>query len=141
MIARYGEIGRRWVSYDSVAVVGCVIGLSSLLLNWFALKPNRIASGDPFSLWDSVGGGLAAIVLCLWIACLVLSLKGKGRPYAALIGAAANLILIISFILAARAADQLLEGQEPFTRVSLGAGFWLSFLAAYILYPHLLCRS
>jgi osmoprotectant transport system permease protein len=133
LIARYGEIGRRWVSYDSVAVVGCVIGLSSLLLNWFALKPNRIASGDPVGLWDAVGGGLAAIVLCLWIACLALSLKGKGRPYAALIGVAANLILVVSFILAARAASLLLEGQETFARVSLGAGFWLSFLAAYIL--------
>jgi osmoprotectant transport system permease protein len=30
-------------------------------------------------------------------------------------------------------ASQLLEGQDSLSRVSLGAGFWLSFLAAYIL--------
>jgi osmoprotectant transport system permease protein len=121
------------VTYDSVAVVGCLIGLSSLLLSWFALKPNRIASGDPYNLWDGVGGGLAAIVLCLWIACLVLSLKGRGGLYASFLGIAANLALIISFTMAARAAGTLLEGQAPFARVSLGAGFWLSLLAAYIV--------
>ena len=133
MIARYREIGRRWVTYDSVAVAGCVIGLSSILLNWFALKPNRIASGDAVNLWGSVGGGLAAVLLCLWIICLALSLKGRGGLYASLLGVAANLIIILGFSFAVRASGSLLEGQESFARVALGAGFWLSLLAAYIV--------
>lgn len=130
---RIGGIGRRWVTYDSVAVVGCLVGFSALALNWFSLKPNRIASGEPLGLWESAGGGFAAAVLCLWIACLVLSLSGRGRQGAVLRGVAANVILVVVFALAGTTASQLLEGQDSLSRVSLGAGFWLSFLAAYIL--------
>ncbi len=128
-----GVIGRRWVAYDSVAVVGCLVGFSALLLNWFSLKPNRIASGEPLGLWESAGGGFAAVVLCLWIGCLVLSLSGGGRRGAVLRGAAANVILVVVFALAGTTASRLLEEQDSLSRVSLGAGFWLSFLAAYIV--------
>jgi len=121
------------VTSDSVALVGCVIGLSSLPLNWFALSPNRIVSGEPSGLWNSAGPGFGAAVAALWVLCLVLSLRGRGRLQAAVLGIAANLILIVVVVLAGVAARTLLEGQASFARVSLGAGFWLSLLAAYVL--------
>ncbi len=127
------EIVRRWVTNDSVALVGCVIGLSSLPLNWFALSPNRIAPGEPSGLWNSAGPGFGVAVAALWVLCLALSLRGRGRLQAAVLGVAANLILIVTVVLAGVAARTLLEGQASFARVSLGAGFWLSLLAAYVL--------
>ena len=54
--------------------------------------------------------------------CLALSLKGRGGLYAAFLGVAANLIIVLSFSMAVRASGALLEGQEPFARVALGAG-------------------
>jgi osmoprotectant transport system permease protein len=121
------------VTYDSVALFGCVLGLASILPGWFSLKPNRIASGDSFGLWDSAGIGFAAALLCLWIACLVLSLGSRGSRSVAVRGVAANLILVVVFFMAGTTATSLLEGQASFARVSLGAGFWLSLLAAYVL--------
>ena len=133
MSLRLGEIGRRWVTYDSVAVVGCIVGLVSLLLTWFALKPNRIASGEPLGLWESAGGGFGAALLCLWVACLVLSFGRRGGRAAAIRGVAANVILVVVVALAGITASNLLEEEASFARVSLGAGFWLSLLAAYVL--------
>jgi len=124
---------RRLVTRDSVAVTGSVIGLSSFLFGWLTLKPSRIVAGTSLSLWESVDWAGAVAILALWLICFALSFTGKGRVQAALLGTAANLILIIAFVLTGLAASRLLEGEAPFARASLGAGVWITLAAAYIV--------
>ncbi len=124
---------RRLISRDNVALVGSVIGLSSVLLGWLTLKPNRIVAGTSLPLWESTGGGGATIILGLWLLCFVLSLLRRGKLSAVVLGTAANLILIITFLLAGLAASQLLEGAAPSVRISLGAGVWITLGGAYVV--------
>jgi len=123
----------RLVTRDSVAVTGSVIGLFSLLFGWLTLKPSRITAGTSLSLWESVDWTGSAVILALWLVCFTLSFMGKGILKAAILGTAANLILIISFVLTGPAASRLLEGEPSIARVSLGVGVWMTFAAAYIL--------
>ncbi len=114
------------VTRDSVAITGSVVGLLSFLLGWLTLKPNRIAAGTSLNLGESVGWGEAAVILALWLVCLALSLMPRGRVKAVMLGVAANLILIATFLLVGLAASRLLEGEESFARVSLSSGIWIT---------------
>jgi len=124
---------RRLVTRDSVAVTGSVIGLFSFLFGWLTLKPNRIAAGTSLGLWESMDWTGPVVILVLWLVCFILSFVGKGTLWAVILGAIANLILVISFVLIGLAASRLLEGEAPFARVSLGVGVWMTFAAAYIV--------
>ncbi|MFC1978054.1 ABC transporter permease [Chloroflexota bacterium] len=124
---------RRLISRDSVALTGSVIGLSSGLLGWLTLKPNRIVAGTSLSLWESTGWDGATVILGLWLLCFALSLLRRRKLSAVILGTAANLILIITFLLAGLAAGNLLEGEVPSTRVSLGAGVWITLGGAYVV--------
>lgn len=124
---------RRLVTRDSVAITGSVIGLFSLLFGWLTLKPSRIVAGTSLSLWESVDWTGSAVILALWLVCLTFSFVGKGTLKAVILGTAANLILVISFLFTGLAASRLLEGEAPFARVSLGIGVWMTLVAAYIV--------
>ena len=124
---------RRLVTRDSVAITGSVIGLFSFLFGWLTLKPSRIAAGTSLSLWESADWTGPAVILVLWLICFTLSFVGKGTLQAVILGTAANLILVIAFVLTGLAASRLLEGEAPFARVSLGVGVWMTFAAAYIV--------
>ncbi|MEE8205242.1 MAG: ABC transporter permease [Dehalococcoidales bacterium] len=124
---------RRLTSRDSVALTGSIIGLSSVLLGWLTFKPNRLAAGTSLNLWEGIGGEGGVVILGLWLLCFAFGLVGKGRLRTAILGTAANLILIITFMLAGLAASRALEGAEPFARVSLGPGIWITLAGAYIL--------
>ncbi|MDO9065925.1 MAG: ABC transporter permease, partial [Chloroflexota bacterium] len=124
---------RRPGAPDSVAITGSVVGLLSLLFGWLTLKPNRLVAGTSLKLWDSYGWGFTAILICLWLLCLILSLSGKKHWHVVALGIISNSIVILSFVLAGIIASRLLEGEASFARVSLGAGVWLSSIGAYIL--------
>lgn len=124
---------RRLVTRDSVAFTGTIIGLSSLLFGWLTLKPNRLAAGTGLSLRESVGWDGAAVILGLWLICLALSLTEKGKWRTVILGITANVILVITFLLAGIESGRLIEMESPFARVSLGVGVWLTFAAAYIV--------
>ena len=124
---------RRIISRNSVALTGSVIGIVSIAPGWLTLKPNRIVSGTSMNLWDVGGWNYVSVILGLWLVCLVISLAGGGKRQAAILGTAANSILIITFVLAGLFAGRLLEGEAAFARVSLGAGVWITAAAAYIL--------
>ena len=124
---------RLLVARDSVAITGSVIGLASLLFGWVTLKSSRIVSGTSLSLWESGGGAGLAVILVLWLICLALSFWGKRKLPAVILGAAANLILVISFLFTGLSASRLLEAEAPFARVSLGVGVWMTLVAAYVV--------
>ena len=124
---------RRIVPGDTVSITGVVIGLISLSAGWLTLKPNRISAGMSFSLREGSGWQGLTIILVLWLVCFSLSYFRKGKIPAVILGAAANLILVLSFMFAGLSATRLLEGEVPYARVSLGAGFWMTLVATYIL--------
>ena len=121
------------VTRDSVAITGSIIGLFSLPLGWLTLKPSRVVAGTSLNLWESIGWNGAAILIGLWLICLVLSLTGKRRWMTMVMGIAANAILIVTFLFAGFAAGRLLQGEEAFARVSLGAGIWITLAGAYVI--------
>ncbi len=124
---------RLLVARDSVAITGSAIGLFSLLFGWLTLKPSRIATGTSLSLWESVDWPGGTVILVLWLVCFAFSFVGKRRLRAVILGTAANLVLVFSFLLAGLTASRLLEGEAPFARVSLGVSPWMTLAAAYIV--------
>ena len=127
------------VKPDRVALSGCAAGILSLTLGWLTLKPNRLATGTSLSLWDSFGWGIAAIIFTLWLLCLVLSIIGTRRRHVIALGLSLNLIILLTFVWAGFSATRLLENASSLSRVSLGAGIWVTSLGAYIsIFP---CRK
>lgn len=124
---------RRLVNRNSVAITGATIGLFSLPFGWLTLKSSRLAAGTSLNLWEAVGWEGAAVLLVLWHACLILSLSGKSRRRAIILGITANSILVVTFLFAGLAANRLIEQAAAFARVSLSAGIWITFAATYIL--------
>ncbi|MFC1902111.1 ABC transporter permease [Chloroflexota bacterium] len=124
---------RRVLAGDSVAITGVIVGLIALSVGWLTLKPSRISAGMSLSFHETAGWTILTIILTLWLVCLAFSYVRKGTLSAAILGIAANLILVLSFVLAGLSATRLLEGEVPYARVSLGAGFWMTFVATYIV--------
>lgn len=124
---------RQWVTRDSVAVTGSVIGLFSLPFGWLTIKSSRLAAGTSLSLWEVVGGEVAGIVAGLWLICLALSFMEKGKWRSLALGAIANIILVLTFVLAGLEAGRLLETEAAFARASLSTGIWITVAGAYIL--------
>ena len=122
---------RRLFGPDRAALVGSIVGLSSLLLGWLTLKPNRLVPGTSLNLWESLGGSGAAALSLLWLVCLVLSLVAGKRPRGVALGAAANGVLVLTFVLVGLGADWLLQGEPDIARVSIGGGVWVTLAGAY----------
>ncbi|MFC1873075.1 ABC transporter permease [Chloroflexota bacterium] len=120
-------------SRDSLAFGGSILGIASVMFGWLTLKPNRVATGESYLVWEAGGWVIGAGILGLWLVCLVLSLYGRKKWPAVFMGITANLLVIGNFMLVGYWAGQLLLRVEPIARVSLGAGVWISLLAAYII--------
>ena len=124
---------RQGFTRDNVAITGTVIGLLASLFGWLTLKPNRIAEGMSLSFHEIAGWTGLTIILTLWLVCLTLSYFRKGKLPAVILGAAANLVLVFSFVLTGLSATRLLEGELSYARVSLGVGFWMTCAASYVI--------
>ncbi len=124
---------RRLVSTDRVALTGSIVGLSSLLLGWLTLKPNRLAAGTGLGLWGSFDEAEAVAIAGLWLLCLTLSLVELRRLRGITLGITANAVLILTFILVGLTSSRLLQGEAAAARVSLGTGFWVTMAGAYIV--------
>jgi osmoprotectant transport system permease protein len=115
-----------------VALTGAVIGLGSLLPGWLVLKENRLAAGTGLSVLDSLGPAGTAVIVALWLGCLVLSLVNVRRLRYISLGIIADTIVIVMLVMTGLAAGHLLEGRDAAARVSLGAGFWITAAGAYV---------
>jgi len=125
-------MARRLFAPHAVAVTGSAIGLLSLAAGWLTIRPNRLASGTSLSLWAGFGWQLAAVIAALWLACFLLSFAGNRRRYVIGLGLALNLAVILTFLFCGSSATRLLGGASSLSRVSFGAGVWISSLGAYI---------
>lgn len=103
-----------------------------MFLNWFSLKPNRLATGTGYNITDSAGQALAIILFVLWLLCIISGAINKNIS-SFLLGLCANTALIISLIIINTGAGNLLKEGPASARVSPGTGIWLTFLACYIV--------
>ncbi len=103
-----------------------------IFLGWWTFKENRIVSGDSLGLADVFTWAFPIALLLLWLGGLTAASLLRGKTGPAVFGLAANIILVLAFLLTGLAADRLLAGEPPAARVSMGAGFWLSIVACYI---------
>ena len=117
---------------NRVTLFGSVIGLASLLSDWLAFKPNRIASGEGVSIWET-DVVWAALLAGLWLSCIALSLRPLSQRSSLVLGGLVNTIFVITFSLAGSTAARLLEGAEAVNRVSFSGGVWLALVAVYII--------
>ncbi len=124
---------RQWVTRNSVAVTGSIIGLFSLPFGWLTLKTSRLAAGTSLPLWAVFGWGVVAVIIILWLACLALSLTERNKWRSIATGIAANVILILTFIFAGLEASRLTATSTAFARVSLSTGVWITVAAVYVL--------
>ena len=118
---------------DSLSVSGIVIGFISLFLSWCTVKPNRIAAGTGLKLYQLSDSLIFWIIIILWFICLYFAFSRNIKITSYIHGICANIILVISFYVVGSSATDILKLQEPFTRISLSIGFWLSFIAIYVL--------
>lgn len=118
---------------DSVAFVGGLIGLLSLALNWFTVKPNRLAAGTSVPLWEVAGLAGALVLGALWLVCLALAVAPITRARSIGLGVGANGILLLAVVYAGLAATKLTDVAPEFARVSLSTGAWVGLAATYVL--------
>ena len=124
---------RQWVTRNSVAVTGSIIGLFSLPFGWLTLKTSRLAAGTSLPLWEVFGWSVVAVIIILWLACLALSLTERNKWRSITAGITANVILILTFIFAGLEASRLTATSTAFARVSLSTGVWITVAAVYVL--------
>lgn len=119
---------------DRVAMLGVIVGLASFSLPFFRIKASRLAGGEPAGWGESLPGVALALLVVLWIMIGLLSMLSRGNPWAAFgAGLGGNLVILLLFLLAGSRAGILLPEEYIFGRVSLGAGFWVMLLGAYLV--------
>ena len=119
---------------DRVALVGSCLGVASLFLGWYALRPNRLANGVGFSIWQI--GTVEGIVLSVfWVLSVMLGLNSvfRWRHSSLALGIVANALLFCTVLWVGLGARVLLAGWSEIARVSLGGGAWLSLAAAWMV--------
>ena len=112
-------------------------GAAAALLPLLDLKANRIASGQPRQVWNAVPlswalGLTALLVLAAGVA--IALRKPLPRLVAGVLGLA-GLALAVG-----HGASWLAPPNNPYARVSLGAGFWVLLLALALLVTDALAR-
>ena len=121
------------LQYNWVAVLGSALGTVSLLLPWLTLRSSRLAAGESIGLAGAGGALLTVFVIILWVSCLWASFGRRSEHRTLALGIAGTIMLPLTLLIAGTGATRLLEPQESVARASLGAGVWLSLLAAYVL--------
>lgn len=118
-----------------VGLTATAFGLSALLAFPFAtFRSSRIQTGDPVTALDALGPWWFSALIAVWLVIALLSLRdGSSRRAAAGRGVLACAALLGTIALSAVAAGRLLADGGAFSRVSVGAGAWVSMAAAYSL--------
>lgn len=128
-------------SVSKVGLAGGVFTAASLLLGDFVIvRPNRLAPGEPLSLF-------AALSMWQWSVCLLgplLLLYWSWRPSRRsvfLATLAVPLIFLLLLWCQGAAARELTLAGERFTRVSVGSSLWLAMLGLFVVFTDMFRRS
>ena len=119
---------------NRVILLLVVVGLAGALgLGFVGFSPNRILTATSVSLWQAASPPfLAAIVVAFVL--LVVGAFGRGGREATLAALAGAILLLFADLTATgAAATAILHGAtSPAARVSLGGGFWVLLVVAFL---------
>ena len=121
------------IEFNPVVMAASILGLSSVFMDWFNLRANRIVSGQGLGYFESLGTALGLILISIWLVTMAFALIGSRWSkivLPVLFAASLTGVLIGSGV----ASRNLLNGASDLTRVSLSGGFWISVLAVYLIY-------
>ena len=116
-----------------VAVLGPALGTISLILPWLTLRSSRLAAGEGVRLPEAAGAPLTILIVVLWVSCLWASFGTRSKRRTLVPGIAGTIVLPLTLLVAGTGATHFIEAEGSIARASLGAGVWLSLLAAYVL--------
>ena len=127
---------------NRVILLLVVVGIAGALgLGFVGFSPNRILSAKTVSLWVAVSPAFLGVI-GVALALLLVGAVGRGgrlAPLAALPGA--MLLFLADLVAAGSAATALLQdAASPAARVSLGGGFWVLLVVAFLAMAEALQR-
>ena len=127
---------------NRVILLLVVVGIAGALgLGFVGFSPNRILSAKTVSLWAAVSPAFLGVI-GVALALLLVGAVGRGgrlAPLAALPGAI--LLFLADLVAAGGAATALLQdAASPAARVSLGGGFWVLLVVAFLAMAEALQR-
>ncbi|HKJ64745.1 MAG TPA: ABC transporter permease [Desulfopila sp.] len=137
---REGDGAALHSSVSKVGLVGGVFTAASLLLGDFVIvRPNRLAPGEPLSLfavlsvwqWAACLFGLLMILYCSW---------RPSRRNVTLATLAVPLVLLLLLWCQGDAARELTANGGRFIRVSLGSSLWLAMLGLFVVFTDMIRR-
>jgi osmoprotectant transport system permease protein len=116
-----------------VALAGSLAGALSLVLPMYVVKPNRVAEGTAYHLWEIPGAPLAALLVGAVVAAFLVAFLPRSRSRRIALGSASVLVFGLPWVLSGLASELLREQALEFGRVSPAAGTWIALVAAYLL--------
>lgn len=128
------NVPKKYFNADAVIITGSAIGIGSLFFSWLTLSPNRLVSGIGISIFNSTGVLPAVLIASFWVSCLLSGFLHERTKQAVLLGIAANLVLIVSFLAIGLTTNKLIAESSAGSRVDIGAGVWVTLIAAYIVF-------
>ena len=117
-----------------VAIAGSILGVAATLApGYVSFRPNRILDGTSASALHAFGP-FAWVLLSAWVLAALVSaapiaVRAKGLAVGLLAG---STVVLSVWRIGVLARDYLAE-KGDIARLSLGLGFWLSLLAAYLV--------
>ena len=117
-----------------MAATGSIIALAGLFLRPLVIvRPNRIADGQPQSLFASAGAGLSVALLVALLLALAVAFVSQRWRGIALLSAAIAAFGVLLFAVGGAAAHLMPTGDTT-VRISVGSGAWLALAGVGILW-------
>ncbi len=117
---------------EKTTLFAAVLGAAALFRPLYAFKENRVALGDPVTLFAAGVPWGAAFIAALLVAAALLAF-GAQRPPIRWAKIVTGLALVIALVATLGVAGRLAVHGEEFGRVTPSSGFWLVLLAGFII--------
>ena len=122
-----------------VVMLGVLVGVVALFLPFLTIKPNRVATGIPYTVWQLPQPFVVAIIVAgIGLVALLVFTVGRSNPskqWICLWGVAVcGMALLLGVLFAVRGgARYLVPVDQPAARLSPTIGVWLLIASAYLM--------
>jgi osmoprotectant transport system permease protein len=121
------------IHIERVTLTGALLGVVALFLPFLKLRPNRIAEGTLYGLFDFAAVPVSTVLLGAVVLAVLCSLLGES-PRIRIIKIGSGFLVFLAALLRLSQSNTLISQQElEFGRVTPTAGFWLYMLVTFVL--------
>lgn len=120
-------------SLERVTFLGSAVGAVALFLPFIEFKPNRVAEGVGYSIWELGLGWETWVAPGCVVVLLLLSFVGERNLVRGTKVVGGNLLFAAALLVSIRAGTLLVTDETPFGRIGPAAGFWLIVLATFVI--------